>query len=125
MALLERGGADLFRPSLVTADQIELQHGYSGESRAFTVDQSLAYIEQATGTVGTKTPIAKAGSPVGPYAVFGKVRSSGAGHVMYGQVLPNKKYYLYDPQRGGGRISLDDIQSNYVELKSYHMAAPE
>jgi hypothetical protein len=110
---------------LVTADQIERQHGYSGESRAFNVDQSLAYIEQATGTVGTKTPIAKAGAPVGPYAVFGKIRESGNGHVMYGQVLPNGKYFFYDPQAGGGQIFLETIQSKYKDLKSYHMAEPE
>jgi hypothetical protein len=64
-----------------------------------------------------KTPIAASNAPVGNYAVYAE--NANGGHVIYGQVLPNGKYYFYDPQIGGGALTLDQARSLFNLKTSY------
>ncbi|CAN7588817.1 hypothetical protein [Rhizobacter sp. LjRoot28] len=104
---------------LVTADMIELRFGSTGRQMQFSEAQSLAYIERATGTSAVKMPIGAPNAPTGNYAVY--ATTADGGHVLYGQVLPNGKYYFYDPQIGGRAMTLEQARGTYNLLRTYHM----
>ncbi|WKB55622.1 LysM peptidoglycan-binding domain-containing protein [Eleftheria terrae] len=112
--LMRNGPADL-----VTADMIELRFGPTGREMQFSEAQSVAYIERATGTTAVRTPIGAPNAPVGNYAVYAKTEDGG--HVLYGQVLPSGKYYFYDPQLGGGAMTLDQARAAYNLQRTYYM----
>jgi hypothetical protein len=105
--------------NLVTAQEIEIKYGYVGASRGLSETQSVAYIENATGANAIKTPIAAQGAPVGNYAVYATGPSGG--HVLYGQVLPNGKYYFYDPQIGGKALNLEQARARYNLTRTYYL----
>jgi hypothetical protein len=106
--------------NLVNADQIEANIAYAGASRGLSEAQSVAFIEKATGTTAIRHPIGAPDAPVGNYAIY--ATGPNGGHVMYGQRLPNGRYYFYDPQVGGKAMTLQDARAKYNLTRTYYMA---
>lgn len=55
---------------MISANQIEVWHGYTGVSRGLSEAPSKAYIEKATNTTAIKTPVLAADAPMGNYAIY-------------------------------------------------------
>jgi hypothetical protein len=106
--------------NLVNADQIEANVAYAGASRGLSEAQSVAFIEKATDTTAIRHPIGAPDAPIGNYATY--ATGPNGGHVMYGQRLPNGRYYFYDPQVGGKAMTLQEARAKYNLTRTYYMA---
>ena len=95
------------------------KYGYVGSSRGLSEAQSVAYIEKATNATAIKTPIGAPGASVGNYAVYATGQSGG--HVLYGQVLPSRKFYFYDPQIGSRALNLEQARAQYNLTRTYYL----
>ncbi len=82
-----------------SADEMERLFGYAGRERQFSVEDSLRYIEKATGLKATPKPVSMlGGAPAGHYAVFTRWAAGDYSHVIYGRVTPTGRVTLFDPQ---------------------------
>ena len=83
-----------------TADDMERIFGYTGRERGFTVEDSLEYIEKATGLQATSNAVTMMGKEalVGHYAIFTRWSGGGYQHVLYGRVTATGKAIVFDPQ---------------------------
>jgi hypothetical protein len=83
-----------------TAEELERLFGYAGRERRFSTEDSLHYIENATGLQASKAGIAilDPRAPAGHYAIFTKWEDGDYRHVVYGRVTPTGRVVVFDPQ---------------------------
>jgi len=83
-----------------SAKEIEKLFGYTGRERRFTPQDSLRYIEKATGLVASQKPVSMLGTkvPVGHYAIFTRWEGGAYQHVIYGRVTLTGRVVIFDPQ---------------------------
>jgi hypothetical protein len=86
-----------------TADDVERAFGYTGSERQFNLQDTLEYIEKATGLKAGPKPVAflDAKAAEGYYAIVNRAET----HVLYGRVFRNPATggltrTIYDPQSG-------------------------
>jgi hypothetical protein len=102
-----------------SADDMERLFGYTGRERAFSPEDSLRYIERATGLKASRGGVAilEARAPVGHYAIFTRWVGGDYNHVVYGRVTPAGRVVVFDPQ------SMEHMSYQQL-LKRYGKARP-
>jgi hypothetical protein len=108
------------------ADEMERFFGHTGRDRRFSVQDSLAYIENATGLRTRAKPVSMLGPQASPghYAVFTDWQDGAYRHVVYGRVTPTGRVVIFDPQNGR-RMSDDQMRRAYgVKAAPYLLEAP-
>jgi hypothetical protein len=102
-----------------SADDLERLFGYTGRERAFSPEESLRYIEKATGLKASNEGVAilEPRAPVGHYAIFTSWAAGSYHHVVYGRVTPAGRVIVFDPQ------SMEHMSYQQL-LKRYGRARP-
>lgn len=106
-----------------TADEMEQLFGYTGRERRLNVEESLHYIEKATGLTATSGPVSMlGGAPVGHYAVFTRWSDGSYNHVVYGRVMPTGRVVIFDPQ-AMEHMTYQQMQKRYGKARPYRLEA--
>lgn len=104
-----------------TADEMEKLFGYTGRERRLNVEESLHYIEKATGLTATSAPVSMMGAaPVGHYAVFTRWSDGSYNHVVYGRVMPTGRVVIFDPQTME-HMTYQQMQKRYGKARPYRL----
>ncbi|HYO57659.1 hypothetical protein [Archangium sp.] len=108
-----------------SADDMERLFGYTGRERAFSPEDSLRYIERATGLKASRRGVAilEPRAPVGHYAIFTRWSAGDYNHVVYGRVTPAGRVVVFDPQTME-HMSYQELLKRHGKARPHLLEAP-
>ncbi len=105
-----------------SADEMERLFGHAGRERRFRPEDSLRYIEKATGLRASRAGVAilEPTAPVGHYAIFTRWNGATYEHVVYGRVTPTGRVVVFDPQNMK-RMTYQEMLKEYGRRAKPHL----